>query len=317
MQFKSVVKIGLGGFVVLLVAITILLSFYTNNEYERGIVTRFGEITAVTGPGLNFKTPFVEAVHKADLRIQKDEYKINVYTIDGQPVDALITVNHRISGGDEKTLKRLYNEFGATFDYESRVLRKQAVDRVKGVIGRINVTDLTNERDKVRVNSLDAARKAAAIYNIDVVDLQISDIQYSKRYIQKVEEASSAKAEVERARQEKRQVIEKSEAIRIAAKANADKAIEEARGRAQSRKLQADATAYAIAKEREAEASGIRLIGQARAEALQKQAEALKAAPGLIEFTRAEAMKNWKGDVPRQMIPGAAIPFMDVGNTRK
>lgn len=317
MQQKSMMKLGLVGIVVLLGAVTLLLSFYTNNEYERGIVTRFGEIIAVTGPGLNFKTPFVEDVHKADLRIQKDEYKINVYTIDGQPVDALITVNHRISGGDEKTLNRLYNEFGATFDYESRVLRKQAVDRVKGIIGQINVTDLTNERDKVRLRSLDAARTAAAAYNIDVVDLQISNIQYSQRYIQKVEEASSAKAEVERARQEKRQVIEKSEAIRIAAKANADKAIEEARGRAQSRKLQADATAYAIGKEREAEAAGIKLIGHAKAEALKKQAEALKTAPGLIEFTKAEAMKNWKGDVPTQMIPGAAIPFMDVGNSRK
>lgn len=289
--------------------------FYTNEPYERGVVTHLGEISEVTGPGFQFKIPFIQQVHTANLQIKRNDYPINIYTVDGQPIDALLTVNHRISSGDSKTLKKIFEEFGENFDYADRLLGKQAIDRVKSVIGQINVTALTNERDKVRVRALNAARDAAAPFNIDIVDLQLSNIEYSVNYVKKIEEAASAKADVERARQEARSATQKAEAIVTLAKADADKAIEKARGEAESKKLNAEAEAFRLLSVRKAEAEGIRQVGLAKATALVEQAKALSAAPGLIEFTKAEAMKNWNGQLPTTMIPGAAVPFMNIGST--
>lgn len=55
------------GVLVLVVAFS---SFFTINPEEVGIVTRFGEFTRTTQPGLNFKAPFIEEVRKVPIERQ-------------------------------------------------------------------------------------------------------------------------------------------------------------------------------------------------------------------------------------------------------
>ena len=81
------------------------------------------------------------------------------------------------------------------------------------------------------------------------------------------------------------------------ATAEANKKIEEARGKAESQKLAADATAYETLTEATAEAKGIALI--------QKQ---LSNSPKYIDFIKAS---KWNGVLPTMMM-GDAVPMISV-----
>ena len=70
--------------IVLIVALIIILPqvFFSVDETEVAIVTRFGEITSeITEPGLNIKTPFIESVTR---------YEKRLLVFDAQP-DSLLT----------------------------------------------------------------------------------------------------------------------------------------------------------------------------------------------------------------------------------
>ena len=69
-------------------------SFYINSEYERTVETRLGEINGeVTGPGLQFKAPFVDSAHTADIRISEINYPGEVTaSYDGQTINIDITM---------------------------------------------------------------------------------------------------------------------------------------------------------------------------------------------------------------------------------
>ncbi len=55
--------------IVALILIVGCLSLVVINEYERGVVFRFGHVIGVLGPGLRFRIPFgVDIVRKVDLR---------------------------------------------------------------------------------------------------------------------------------------------------------------------------------------------------------------------------------------------------------
>src|SRR5690554_8192466 len=84
-QVKRGLKIA-GWSVTGLIAFVIVLSgFYVNAEYERGVVTRLGEVQEVTGAGLHFKIPIIDSVYKADTRISSFEYpNMATATKDGQ-----------------------------------------------------------------------------------------------------------------------------------------------------------------------------------------------------------------------------------------
>jgi modulator of FtsH protease HflK len=61
-----------GAAIVLLLAFS---SFYTIQPGERGVVLRFGKYSSTTMPGLNFKVPLIDHVHKVDIEsVRKQEF---------------------------------------------------------------------------------------------------------------------------------------------------------------------------------------------------------------------------------------------------
>jgi|SRR5690554_804668 len=313
-QVKRGLKIA-GWSVTGLIAFVIVLSgFYVNAEYERGVVTRLGEVQEVTGAGLHFKIPIIDSVYKADTRISSFEYpNMATATKDGQTIGVTITVNHKILD-DKGSVQALYEAFGPGFNYEQRILARLAVDRVKGVIGKYQMEEFMPNREAVRIEAANVVRTAAAEYGINIEDVQISDIQFSPQYKQRLEQVAAARARAEEAKQQERE-----------AEFTANKAIQEARGRAESQEREADAQAYAVTVTSEANAAAIQREGEAKAAALKAQAEVLKNSEGLIELTKAEAAKLWNGEFnPNVVMFGEGsgngnglIPFMNLNEYGK
>lgn len=310
---KRVVKWVSGGIATIVALAVISSGFYVNAEYERGVVTRLGEFQEVTGPGFQWKIPMVDEVHKADTRISSFEYpNMATATQDGQTIGVTITVNHKILE-DVNSIESLYSAFGPGFNYEDRILARLAVDRVKGVIGKYPMEEFMPNRENIRQEAANVVQSAAAAYGINIEDVQISDIQFSPQYKQRLENVAKARARAEEARQQARE-----------AQFTAQKQVEQAKGEAQSKREIADANAYQVRVESEERAAAIQREGEAKAASLKAQASVLANSEGLVEFTQAEAQKNWDGVFnPSVAIFGGdgggsgLLPFLNVSDQIK
>lgn len=306
----NIVVAGIVGTGLLLGTIAAFSSFYINDEYERSVVTRLGEIKETAGPGFHWKTPFVDSVYTADTRMQQRDYaNTPVATLDGQVIHVDLTVNHRIQPENPSNLVVLYEQFGGMFNYDSTLLQRMALDRMKSVVGQYPMEEFMPNRDDIRREVFREIVETATKYGIDVVDVQISNVTFSPAYRERLEDVARARAEASQAQQKERQRTWEANAV-----------IEDARGRAESVKLEADANAYSRLKNAESEAQAIRLEGEARADAMKLQNEVLKNSQGLIDYTVAQALHNWDGSVPTFMSNGSGdnqasiFPFMNLND---
>jgi regulator of protease activity HflC (stomatin/prohibitin superfamily) len=77
--------------------------------------------------------------------------------------------------------------------------------------------------------------------------------------------------------------------------------------------IQAQAEADAQLARATAEAEATRIRGEAEADAIEAKGAALRDNPSLIDLVQAE---RWNGALPTTMVPGSAVPFMNVGASR-
>jgi regulator of protease activity HflC (stomatin/prohibitin superfamily) len=282
---------------IIAVVVALLLlwgSWFTVDRHEVGIVTRWGAIKYTAGPGLHFKIPVAETatMYRTDIRAFQMN-KVNTYTIDNQELDAVFTVNYRISA---EQAERIFREVP---DFEQR-LETLSLDRFKAEVGKVNVTDIASRRGEVGKRVFDVLQKdAARLFGLEVTDFQVNNIDYTQQFRQAVDQAAVAKTLVERAEQLKRQAEIDADSKKITAIGEANAIRERARGDADANLLRA-----------QAEAQAIKIKGEAEAAAIAAQASALKDNPGLIELRRAE---RWDGKLPSQVLGTAPIPFMPIG----
>lgn len=268
-----------------------LSTYFTVDQRERAIVTRFGKIERVADPGLHFKVPFVNSTvfYRTDIQDMRSKNKVNTYTVDNQEVDIIFTLFYRLDPN-----KLVYVHTNAP-DYKERLF-SLAVDRLKAELGKVNVNHVAEKRAEIRDNIREVLANDAEAIGVTVTDFQLTNIDYADSFRHAVSQAASAKAQVETREQEKQQAIKTAETARISALGQANAVREKASG-------DADATVMRA----KAEAEAIRLQGEAQAKAIFAQAEALRQNPNLVDLRKAE---RWDGQLPKQMLSGV-IPFME------
>ena len=293
---KGIFGFGAAGLAVaalLLILLYVISPFFTVGEYERTVVTRFGQFHSLAGPGLHFRIPFVNGLETFPIgiqRMQKDH--LNTYTVDNQELDALVTLNYRIP---ESEVRRV---FTTNRDYRAN-LESFMIDRFKREMGKINITQVAAHRGDVALavqKSLEA--EALALFGISVVDFQINDIRYTEQYRRAVDAAAIAKAKVEQSEQERRQAEVVAQRQKIQAEGEANAVREQARGKADGELLLSTA-----------QAKGKELVGLAEAKALEAQGQALRSNASLIQL---EVAKRWSGNLPVNMYGSAPLPFLNL-----
>jgi hypothetical protein len=169
--------VGLLAVVIALFGLYLVSPFFTVGEYERTVVTRFGQFSSVAGPGLHFRIPFVNGLETFPIGIQRmTKDHLNTYTVDNQELDAAVTLNYRIAENDVRKV------FTTNRDYRAN-LESFMIDRFKREMGKINITQVAAHRGDVALavqKSLEA--EALALFGISIVDFQINDIRYTEQY---------------------------------------------------------------------------------------------------------------------------------------
>lgn len=261
--------------------IVVWMSYTPIDEGEVGVKLRWGQAVDTLQPGFNIVIPFMESVVILPTRTQKYTYDelLNTYSKDIQAADNKVSVTYSIDG--TKAIK-VYSLYGR--DFLNTIITPIVNKRFKEVFGKYEAEKIVNERQKLGEEIEDSVRKNMPD-GILIGGVQIENIQFSKTYEEAREEAASAEAAVNKARQQLEQ--KKVDAERVVVQATAD------------------ATARITAAK--ADADAVRLRGDAEAAAIQAKAAALRDNPGYVALTAAE---KWDGKLPTTFVPGSAVPFV-------
>jgi regulator of protease activity HflC (stomatin/prohibitin superfamily) len=178
----------------------------------------------------------------------------------------------------------LYSEYGSIDGLTSRVVDRQVPTQVENVFGRYTAVSAVQNRVQL-VKDVTRAIRESIKGPIVIDSVQLENIDFSDAYEKSIELRMQAEVLV----QTEKQNLEKE-------KVNAEIAVTQAKGQAESN----------LARAR-AEAEATRVKGEAEASAIKARAEALAQNQNLIELTKAE---RWDGKLPTTMIPGSTVPFI-------
>lgn len=264
-------------------AIVVWMSYTPIDEGEVGVKLRWGQAVATLHPGFNIVVPFMETVVLLPTRTQKYTYEepLNAYSKDIQAADNKVSVTYSIDG--TKAIE-VYQRYGQ--DFLHTIITPIVNKRFKEVFGKYEAEKIVNERQKLG-EEIETSVSKNMPEGIIIGGVQIENITFSKTYEEAREEAASAEAAVNKARQQLEQ--KKVDAERVVVQATAD------------------ATARITAAK--ADADAIRLKGEAEASAIVAKAAALRDNPGYVALTSAE---KWDGKLPTTFVPGSAVPFVTV-----
>jgi regulator of protease activity HflC (stomatin/prohibitin superfamily) len=200
--------------------------FGTINAGERGVLTTFGAVSKkVYEEGLYMKMPFIQQVHRIDIKIQKEQATANAASKDLQTVDSIVAVNFHLNPTE---VAKLYQEVG--IDFKSRIIDPAMQEAVKASTAKYTAEELITKREMVREDIKELLKQrmeslGIIIDEFNVINFKFSDV-FESAIEQKVvaeQQALAAKNKLEQVKFEAQQSVASAEgrakAIQIEASA--------------------------------------------------------------------------------------------------
>ncbi len=302
------VLLGLLGVVVLA---AVNGSFFVVQPTEMAGVRRFGVVTSAAplGPGLHSKTPFVETVDTMQVSLTTFQAPdLNVYTIDNQAVRIGIGLSYRVP---PSAVFRLLYSVGRSGNVDiDGNLRPIVADRALRVFARRNTVSISAERESIANEIRRSIQEAMEqSFGIEVVDLQLSRIEYSAAFTQSVEAAVRAKNDALQAENTVARIRYEGEQVKVQAEAQAVAVTTRSEGEARAAVVRARAEKEAAVLRAEGEAQATALLGQAQASAVQQVGAAVAANPRVVDY---ETTRRWDGKLPATMLGSGTVPLLSL-----
>lgn len=182
------------GYALILIIVVFLaaMSLVVINEYERGVVFRFGHVVKTLTPGLNFRIPFgIDIVHKIDLRtrtinvpqqeiITKDNISIKVDAIVYFHIDDPVLVVTKV------------------VDYTSSTT-KLGQTTLRSVLGQHEMDEILTSKDNINLILKEMLSETMSSWGIVITAVELSSIEIPDS----MKRAMAKQAEAERERRAK------------------------------------------------------------------------------------------------------------------
>lgn len=249
-----------------------------------GILTTFGKVEDITlEAGLHFKLPVQEVV-VIDNRTQKANVELSAFSSDIQEVSVSYSVNYQI---DKKNAQNIYKTIGS--DYYNVVMAPRIQVAVKSVIADYTAESLVEKRDALSVEITNILREELGVYNIEIVNTAIENLDFSDAFTNAVEakqvaQQNKLKAEIE---QNQKNMEQQAAAERQKVAAEADAAVAKIAAEADKEVLQIQADAAEYAGKKDA------AVNEALANSLNEV---------LINYY---TIKQWDGKLPGYYVTGS------------
>ncbi len=208
---KKIVVIG----VVIAVLVLLVGAMGIVGAGQRGVLLRFGAVTGtIKGEGLYFKIPFAEQVVLMSTQIQKYTAPVGSSSKDLQVVTTEVTLNYQLKASSVGETYRTMRQ-----DYESRVIQPYIQEAVKSTTANFDAEQLITRRPQVKDELQNLMTERLAPLGIGVVQLSITDFQFSSTFqdsieakVKAVQQALEAENALKRVQFEAQQAITRAQA---------------------------------------------------------------------------------------------------------
>eukprot|EP01098_Paradermamoeba_levis_P002126 TRINITY_DN1252_c0_g1_i1.p1 TRINITY_DN1252_c0_g1~~TRINITY_DN1252_c0_g1_i1.p1 ORF type:complete len:333 (+),score=112.44 TRINITY_DN1252_c0_g1_i1:104-1000(+) len=214
-------KIGLGLFALGSIA-ALYSSIYTIPAGHRAVIFHkiWGVLPQTVGEGTHIRLPWFEQVNVYNTRVQPREFNSPTGTKDLQ----MIVVHLRVLSKPKlELLPTIHRQLGT--EYREKILPSLVNEVMKNVVAQFNAPQLLTEREQISQLVKKRLQQRARDFYIDLEDVAITDITFSKEYTNAIEakqiaqqETERARFVVEKARQDKLQTIIQAEGEAASAK---------------------------------------------------------------------------------------------------
>lgn len=280
-MLPSDIAVGSGMTKKILIAIVVLVFFFstfgTINAGERGVKTRLGAVVSIIEPGLYFKIPFIERVSTMEVKTRTVNYDRNGH--EGDSLDS-----SQLSGAS-KDLQDVW--IGVVVNYHIDASKVEAIFTQYKSVENFEATVIEPIiREVVKSTSAQYTAEELVTKRADFGD-NVNKV-LAERFATKdavLERSSITNFEFSKAFTEA-----------IEGKVTAVQNAEAAKNKLEQIKFEAQQTIE---------------TAKAIAEAQRIQSQSLSAQGG-TDYVNLKAIEKWDGHLPAQMVPGSAVPFINL-----
>jgi regulator of protease activity HflC (stomatin/prohibitin superfamily) len=224
----------LGLVIVLFVLSVVFGSFFTVETAQVAIVQRLGKFARVASPGLNWKTPFIEAVvQRMSLRVQQFNVQVETKTQDNVFVQIPVSIQYKvIPEGVENAYYKLSDPV--------KQIESMVYNVVLGHVPKMKLDDTFLNQSNIASDLRDNLDTSMKEYGYAIVRVLISDIVPDQK-------VKAAMNDINAAQREREATVSRAETNKLLA-------VKQAEAEAESKRLQGEG----IANQRKAIISGLK-----------------------------------------------------------
>ncbi|HEV2421587.1 MAG TPA: SPFH domain-containing protein [Candidatus Acidoferrales bacterium] len=223
------------GILVVLLALSIVLgSFFTVETAQVAVVQRLGKFARVAGPGLNWKTPYLEVVvQRMSMRVQQFNVQVETKTQDNVFVQIPVSIQYRvIPEGVESAYYKLSDPV--------KQIESMVYNVVLGHVPKMTLDDTFLNQSNIASDLRDNLDASMKEYGYAIVRVLISDIVPDQK-------VKAAMNDINAAQREREATVSRAETNKMLA-------VKQAEAEAESKRLQGEG----IANQRKAIISGLK-----------------------------------------------------------
>jgi regulator of protease activity HflC (stomatin/prohibitin superfamily) len=224
----------LGVFFVIFVLGLVFSSFFTVETAQVAIVQRLGKFARVAGPGLNWKTPFIETVvRRMSMKVQQFDVKVETKTQDNVFVQIPVSIQYKVI--PDSVEAAFYKLTDPVKQIESMVYNV-----VLGHVPKMKLDDTFLNQAAIANDLRDSLDGSMKEYGYSIVKVLISDIVPDQK-------VKAAMNDINAAQREREATVSRAETNKLLL-------VKQAEAEAESKRLQGEG----IANQRKAIISGLK-----------------------------------------------------------
>ncbi len=230
---QGLLTIGVSSGVFLLA--TVFFSFAQINTGHVGVVRTFGRISGQVNPGISLIAPW-QSYDSVNVQVQKQTFPdLTAFSAETQNVLITTTINYSVSPGDARDLIARVGT-----DWFDRLVPNNLNQAFKDEAVKFTAVNIAPNRETIRTAVLKALRARLNPYSINVNDLNIDNIEFSKQFEAAIEAKQEATQAALRAQAQVQQAKFEAQSRVAKAQGEADANVAVAQGQAEAnRKLNA------------------------------------------------------------------------------
>src|ERR1700689_3366310 len=220
--------------VVLFVLSVVLGSFFTVETAQVAIVQRLGKFARVAGPGLNWKTPYIETVvTRMSMKVQQFDVQVETKTQDNVFVQIPVSIQYMvIPDGVESAFYKLTNPV--------KQIESMVYNVVLGHVPKMKLDDTGLNQAAIASDLRDSLYGSVKEFGYSIVKVLISDIVPDQK-------VKAAMNDINAAQREREATVSRAETNKLLL-------VKQAEAEAESKRLQGEG----IANQRKAIISGLK-----------------------------------------------------------